>query len=681
MRSRWSPVAARGLSDLEALVLRSRLLGAEPSLVIHGGGNTSTKTVEPDHRGRPVRVLRIKGSGSDLATATARDFPALRLDDLLSLKDLARMDDGAMVTDLAKCLLDPAAPRPSIETLLHAFLPHPHVDHTHPDAILALVNHPDGAAIARRVLGPRIAVVPYVRPGFLLSRHAAAAARGRPDLEGLVLDKHGLVTFGATHAESYGRTIALVTRAERFLGARGRRRTATRPTLSAANRRAFAAAITPGLRGLMSAGGRMVLAHDGSPDALRYAADPALRRASQAGPATPDHVLHLKPWPLITPTVGGDPARWIRGTARAAARWARRYAAYLRAGLPRGLTPDPAVPRAVIVPGLGLFASGRDSRGAGIALDLLCRNARIQSLAAPLGTYRPVTERDLCAFEYWPNERFKLTLAPPERELARRIALVTGAASGIGRACAEVLARAGAHVVLADRDGAGARREAAALAARYGAGRAVGVAGDITTEAGAQAGVDAAWAAWGGLDLVVSCAGIARAAPVDALALADWEASLAVNATGHFLTARAAFRVMKRQGLGGAFAFIGTKNVPAPGAEFAAYSASKAAQVQLARVLALEGGPHGIRVNIVNPDAIFRGSRLWSAAVLRGRARTHGIAVGDLPEFYAKRNVLRREVLAEDVAEAVLFLLSDRSAKTTGAQLPVDGGVPAAFPR
>jgi NAD(P)-dependent dehydrogenase (short-subunit alcohol dehydrogenase family) len=338
-------------------------------------------------------------------------------------------------------------------------------------------------------------------------------------------------------------------------------------------------------------------------------------------------------------------------------------------------------PRVVLLPGLGMFTSGKDARTAGIVADIYHHTAWVIRAASALGPYTSLSPQDAFNVEFWPLELYKLQTAPAEKELARRVALVTGAASGIGRAVARRLAREGAHVVVTDLDAEGARRVAEAIAPDAGPARPLGVPMDVTSEDSVETAVAAAVEAYGGLDVVVSNAGIAHAAAIDRMALADWERSFAVNATGHFLVTRAALRVMKAQGLGGSLVFVATKNVMSPGKDFAAYSASKAAEAQLAKVAALEGGPHGIRVNLVNPDAVFRDSGLWSPEVRHERARAQGIAVEEIEEFYRKRNLLGVSVVPEDVAEAVLFLASDRAAKTTGCTVTVDGGVRDAFPR
>jgi rhamnulose-1-phosphate aldolase/alcohol dehydrogenase len=703
MESRYDEAATRELDELELLVHVSRLVGAETSLAVWGGGNTSIKRTEPDLRGRPVRVLRVKGSGSDLKSVTRRDFPGVLLDDLLALRERDDMGDQAMVDYLARCLQEPGSPRPSIETLLHGFLDAEAVIHTHADAIVALTNTDRGREVVQEVFGKEALWVPYRRPGFRLSKTVWEAVRAQPQAGGLVLEKHGLSTWGGTLREAYLATIELVSRAEARIreSARGRRvfGAPAVPVPDAATRRDVARAVAPVLRGLLGRDRRVILRFDDGDEVLALMSAPEARYLTQIGPATPDHTIYSKRVacyvPLADPT---SPAAVLEALSPAIEAFARDYAAYFEANRhdqvmrpgdvasaasepgPVPVLTDP-YPRVILLPGLGMFTSGKDARTAGIVADIYRHTAWVLGAASGIGRYVSLTARDAFDVEFWPLELYKLQQAPPEKELARRIALVTGAAGGIGRAVARRLAREGAHVVVADLDGAGAARVADEMAREGGPARPLAVQMDVASEASVEAGVAAVVEAYGGLDVVVSNAGIAHSAPIDRLALADWERSFAVNATGHFLVTRAALRVMKAQGLGGSLVYVATKNVMAPGKDFAAYSAAKAAEAQLAKVAALEGGPHGIRANIVNPDAVFRDSGLWSAEVRQERARAQGIRPDQVEEFYRQRNLLGAAVLPEDVAEAVLFFASDRSAKTTGCTLTVDGGVRDAFPR
>lgn len=686
MQSRWDEAALHGLDAVDRLAAISRWIGAETSLAVWGGGNTSVKVTEPDLLGRPVRVLRVKGSGSDLKSVVRRDFPGVRLPEVLALLDRDEMGDQEMVDYLARCLQEPAAPRPSIETLLHGFLDHEAVIHTHADAIVALTNTEGGRQAVEALLGADALWVPYQRPGFRLSKAVWAAVRRAPAARAIVLEKHGLSTWGPSLREAYDTTIELVTRAEERLAtaARGRRvfGPPVAPALDPARRRAVAGAVAPALRGLLGRDRRVVLAFDDSPDILELVSAPEAPRLTRIGPATPDHTIYSKRLPCFVPVDDPGCPEAVTGALRTAvADFARDYTAYVDAHRTAGAGPFDPWPRVVLVPGLGMFTSGKDARTAGIVADIYRHTAWVLRAASAIGPYASLSAREAFDVEFWPLELYKLQLAPPEKELARRVALVSGAASGIGRAVAHRLAREGAHVVVTDVDGEGAVRVAGEIAAAAGPARPLGVAMDVTSEASVAAAVAAAVGAYGGLDIVVSNAGVAHAGPIDGMALADWERSFAVNATGHFLVARAAFRVLKAQGLGGSLVFVATKNVMSPGKDFAAYSASKAAEAQLAKVAALEGGPHGIRVNIVNPDAVFRDSRLWSPEVRAERARAQGIPPGELEAFYRKRNLLGVSVLPEDVAEAVLFLASDRAAKTTGCTLTVDGGIRDAFPR
>ena len=700
MESRYQDEAVRGLDLVDQLVQVSRWVGAETSLAVWGGGNTSVKLTEPDLLGRPVRVLRVKGSGSDLKSVTRRDFPGVRLPEVLALLERDDMGDQEMVDYLARCLQEPGSPRPSIETLLHGFLDAEAVIHTHADAIVGLTNTERGREVVEDLFGKETVWVPYRRPGFRLSREVWAAIRARPEARAIVLEKHGLSTWGATLKDAYLATIDLVTRAEERLRAAARaRRPFGPPTVAAPDaetRKRVAREVAPILRGMLGRDRRVVLRFDDGEDIRELAGAPEAARLTRVGPATPDHTIYSKRLACFVPL--GDPASpaAVAGALRAAVTaFAQDYTAYFEAHRhgelmkPGGGAFSPSVtpaltdpyPRVVLLPGLGMFTSGKDARTAGIVADIYRHTAWVIRAASALGPYASLSAQDAFNVEFWPLELYKLQMAPPEKELARRVALVTGGASGIGRAVARRLAREGAHVVVTDLDAAGARRVAEEATADAGPARPLGLGMDVTSEASVEDAVSAAVDAYGGLDIVVSNAGIAHSAAIDRMALADWERSFAVNATGHFLVARAAIRVMKAQGLGGSLVFVATKNVMSPGKDFAAYSASKAAEAQLAKVAALEGGPHGIRVNIVNPDAIFRDSGLWSPEVRQERARAQGIAVEEIEEFYRKRNLLGVSVLPEDVAEAVLFLASDRAAKTTGCTLTVDGGVRDAFPR
>src|SRR5262245_11366275 len=686
MDSRWDDAAAAKLAGLDLLVYGSRLVGAETSLVVWGGGNTSIKQVERNHRGREVRVLRVKGSGSDLKSIQPKDFPGVRMDDILALLDRDDMGDQEMVDYLRFALQDPGGSRPSIETLLHGFLPAEAVIHTHADAVVSLTNNDNAATVLREVYGDEVAALPYRRPGFKISKEVADLLRARPNLRAILLEKHGTICWGGDVKAAYQATIELISRAEEAIAHRQRGRVrfggVQVEAPSPAERRRVALAVAPHLRGLVGRDRRAIVTFDDAPDVLEFAASAQAAGLCTLGPATPDHTIYTKRLPCFVPVDRpADAAAVTTALDGAVARFVGDYTAYFEGENREGATLTDAFPRVIVVGGLGMFTTGKDRRTAGIVSDIYHHTISVLGAATAFGRYVSPSARDAFDVEYWPPERYKLAQAPPEKELSRRVALVTGGAGGIGRAVAARLAAEGAHVVVADLDAAGARKAADEIAAAQGGGRALGLGMDVTSEVSVRAAFEECVLAYGGIDIVVSNAGIAHASPVDRMELADWERSFAVNATGHFLVAREGMRILRAQGLGGSFVFVATKNVMSPGKDFSAYSASKAAEAQLAKVLALEGGPDGIRSNIVNPDAVFRDSKLSSEDVRRERARAQGIGVDTLEDFYRKRNILARNILPEDVAEAVLFLASDRSAKTTGCTLTVDGGVKDAFPR
>src|SRR5216117_2063744 len=673
MKSRWNDAEAAKLEGLDLLVYASRLVGAETSLVVWGGGNTSIKTVERDHRGREIGVLRVKGSGSDLKSVQRKDFPGVRMDDIRALLERQDMGDQEMVGYLAHALQDPGGARPSIETLLHGFVDARAVVHTHADAIVSLTNNDRPREVLSGIYGKDVLALEYRRPGFKISREVADAIAEHPEARALVLERHGTITWGPTVRDAYDATIELITRAEEAIAERKRGRRVFGgprvPVSEPAARRAAALAAAPRLRGVLSRTRRVIVTFDDSPPVLEFVSSAHGPRLSQIGPATTDHTIYTKRLPCVVALDGAETGEPLMAAIEAAVE--RFVGAEL--GDPR--------PRVVLAPGLGMFTAGRDRRTAGIVNDIYHHTIDVIGGASTFGEYVSLSAKDAFDVEYWPLELYKLTLAPPEKELARRIALVTGGASGIGRAVARRLAAEGAHVVVADLDEAGARKTAHEIVATVGAGRALGLGMDVSREDSVSAGVEETVLAYGGLDILVSNAGVAHSCPVERLSLADWERSFAVNATGHFLVAREALKILIAQGLGGALVFVATKNVMSPGKDFAAYSTAKAAEAQLAKVLSLEGAPHGIRSNIVNPDAVFQDSKLWSDEVRRERAAAQGIPVTELEEFYRRRNLLGVRILPENVAEAVLFLASDRSAKTTGCTITVDGGVKDAFPR
>ncbi len=686
VRDRWDPAAAAGLDDLALLVHGSRLLGADPALVLWGGGNTSIKREETDHAGRTVAVMRVKGSGGDLKSIGPDGFPGVRLADIAPLRARRDMTDAEMTAYLARCLVEPDARRPSIETLLHGFLPDRVVFHSHADALLALTNNPDPARHVRAAMGPGFVLVPYRRPGFLLSKMVAAAREAAPRARGAVLLNHGLFTWAETVEEAYRAHVRAVRRAETYLRRHRRARpfgaTAPGRTPDGDARRAAAAALAPRLRGLLATPRRVVLRHDDGPELLAFAAAAAAPGLCRIGPATPDHLLHTKRLPcLVTPSDPLDPERTAREAARALDSWSAAYDRWVRRWNRDGHAVEDRKPRVLLVRGLGMWTAGRDPAQARVVGDIYGHTIGIMAATAGLGGFRSLTPKEQFRAEYWELELYKRTLLPPERLLARRVAVVTGAARGIGLAVAERFLAEGACAVLHDRDGERLRTAAGGLASRHGADRVLTVAGDVGSETDVARLFRTACATYGGVDLVVSNAGVAPTGGLDVLPLAEWERSLRVNATAHFLVAREGLRVLKAQGTGGAFVFVASKNVPVPGKDFGAYSAAKAAETQLARVLAVEGGSHGIRSNVLHPDAVFRDSALWSPALRADRARAQGLAAAEIEDHYRRRSLLGLEVRPEDVAEAALFFASDRSSRTTGSWLPVDAGLREAFPR
>jgi rhamnulose-1-phosphate aldolase/alcohol dehydrogenase len=678
---RWPAPGEVPGDPLGQVLLASHLLGSNRAVSNFGGGNTSAKGTTIDHVGREVDVMYVKGSGSDLATMRERDFTPLRLAEMLPLFEREAMSDEDMVAHLARCQLDPAAPRSSIETLLHAFVPAPHVHHTHPDGINVLAGTRDGERLVAECFGDEAAWIPYIRPGFTLARQVGAAVRENSGLKLVVLAKHGLVVWGETAEEAYRRTIEVINRAVAFVN--GRTQGAARfdgPAAVAAAPPADALrAVLPALRGALSSERAKVLVVDTSPRAVEFASSRAAAELTGVGAACPDHLVHTKRVPLWIPydPATDDAAALAARIRERATAYREEYRAYVERHGDDSTVPGDPDARVVIVQHIGLVGAGVTPKAARLSRDLYHRAIEVMAGAHALGGFVSLDERESFAIEYWPLELYKLSLAPPPGELQGKVALVTGAAGGIGRAVGERLAEAGACVAAFDLDAEGAAQAVAGLG---DAGVAVG--GDVTSEDAVAAAFAAAVDAFGGIDIVVSNAGVASSAPIEETTLAEWERNHAILGTGYFLVARAAFDVLRRQGRGGSVVFVASKNALVAGKNAAAYSSAKAAELHLARCLAEEGGSGAIRVNTVNPDAVLQGSRIWDSSWREERAAAYGIAPDALEEHYRQRTTLGVNILPEDIAEAVLHFASERrSGKSTGNVLNVDGGVPAAYPR
>ena len=679
--------ASEAKDDLDLLVYRSNLLGEDRRVCNWKGGNTSSKVKTKHVTGAEIDVMWIKGSGTDLATIKRSGFTGLKLAEVLPLFERDAMSDEEMVDYLLQTMLHPSMPRPSIETLLHAFIPYPHVDHTHPDSIVTICNLREGKAVAREIWGDSVAWIDYIRPGFTLAKLVGKAVREHPGLRGVLLGSHGLVTWGDSHRESYKNTIDLINEAQRWIDEQvakkpvlGGLRWAALPDEKA---REFLVQALPVLRGAVSRENRAVLHVDRSERILELVNSRDGKALALRGSACPDHLVHTKPLPLWVDfdPERDDAARLGELLAEGAERFKEEYLRYVAAcGKPGDPKMDP-YPRVILIPGIGMVATGKDKSTAMNTAGLYHRAAEVIRGAYAAGDFASMNPQDAYDVEYWPLELYKLTLAPPEKELARRVAYITGAASGIGRATAKKMAALGAHVVIADINGEGAAKVAAEIEKECGEGRALAVRVDVTDEAAVRRSFQEAILQFGGIDILVANAGLASATPFDETSVEDWDRNQNVLAKGYFLTAREGYRIMKRQGTGGSIIFVTSKNAMVASKGAAAYNAAKAAELHLARSLAEEAGPLGIRVNCVAPDAVLEGSSIWNSRWREERARAYGIAPDQLDEYYRKRTTLGVNVYPDDVAEAIVFFASDRSLKTTGCTITVDGGVAAAYMR
>jgi len=679
--------AAQIQPGLDELVYRSNLLGTDRRVCNWGGGNTSMKTIEKDFRGRDVEVMWVKGSGSDLATMKAAHFTGLRLEDIRPLIEREEMSDEEMVAYLAQCMIDAKHPRASIETLLHAFLPFPHVDHTHPDAIISICCADNGVEIAKEIFGNRFVWVPYVRPGFTLSKMIAEAVAQNPQAELVLMEKHGLVTWGENAEACYEKTIAMIQEAQSYIEARVKEETLfggqKYEALSVEERKRIVAQVMPAIRGAVGENNRMLLSYDDEADVLQFVNSKDAPVLSQVGAACPDHLVHTKMKPLYVEwdPESGDASGLKEALLTGIASFKQAYSEYFARNHQEGDRMFEAAPRVILIPGIGMINTGKSAAQAKISGALYHRAIAVMRGASALGRFVSLGESESFQVEYWPLELYKLTLAPPEAEFSRKVAFVTGGAGGIGSETCRRLTAEGAHVVVADLNFEGAQRVAQEINEQAGEGRAIAVKLDVTKEEEVIAAFEQAALTYGGVDIVVNNAGLATSSPFEETSLQEWNLNMNVLGTGYFLVAREAFKQMKTQGLGGNMVFVGSKNSVYAGKNAAAYSSAKALEIHLARCIAAEGGAIGIRVNSVLPDAVLQGSAIWSSNWRQERAEAYGIEPDQLEEYYRNRTTLLTNVYPKDIAEGIAFFASSRSEKTTGCMLTIDGGVPAAFSR
>lgn len=670
------------------LVARSNALGADPRNTNYAGGNTSAKgTVTDPVTSEPTELLWVKGSGGDLGTLTEAGLAVLRLDRLRALVDVypgvEREDE--MVAAFDYCLHGRGGAAPSIDTAMHGLVDAPHIDHLHPDSGIALATAADGEALTKECFGDRVAWVDWRRPGFQLGLDIAEVKRTNPRAIGVVLGGHGITAWGDTSEACQRHSLEIIRTAEAFLAEHGRAEpfgpvVAGYEALPEAERHAKAAALAPVVRGLASTDAPQLGQYNDSEVVLEFLSHESLSRLAALGTSCPDHFLRTKVRPLV---VDLPASASVEETVARLRELHEAYRADYAAYYDRHATPDsPAMrgadPAIVLVPGVGMFSFGKDKQTARVAGEFYVNAINVMRGAEAVSTYAPIDESEKFRIEYWSLEEAKLRRMPKPKALAGRVALVTGAGSGIGRAIAERLAAEGACVVVADLDADAAQQVASGIGTTD---RAIAVTANVTDADAVQAAVDAAALAFGGVDLVVNNAGLSISKPLLETTEKDWDLQHDVMAKGSFLVSRAAAKAMVEQGMGGDIVYISSKNSVFAGPNNVAYGAAKADQAHQVRLLAAELGEHGIRVNGVNPDGVVRGSGIFAKGWGAQRAAVYGVDEKDLGAFYAQRTILKREVLPEHVAAAVFALTGGDLTHTTGLHIPVDAGVAAGFLR
>jgi|UniRef100_UPI00404B1748 rhamnulose-1-phosphate aldolase/alcohol dehydrogenase len=653
------------LKPLHDLVARSQKIGADQSMVVYGGGNTSSKGEIKDHLGRLKKVLWVKGSGADMQYAIDRDYPALDLEELLALRGFDALDDDTMVDYVTRALVDPTSRRPSIETLLHGFLPAKHIDHVHADAICALTNHPQGEKSVREALGEEFAYVDWIRPGFNLSKIVGGLA----DYAGVVLAHHGLVVWDEDSDRCYQKTLDTVALADKYLDSLNKR-----PKADFQHQELPVEELKDLLLRLRGTIGKKQLLRTDSRLA-EIAARPDLKKIVALGSSSADHMLRIRP-KSATITLE-DAETGIK-------EFRENYAAYFEANkslLSAGYESHGNDPKVILVPGVGAVTTATTIKENTMLADIAFHTHGVAArVVDAFGDGDTISDAEVFGFDYWPMELFKLKNKPAPAQLDGNIVIVTGAGSGIGRGIALELGRRGAHVVLADIEATGIEEVESEFKSNKFNPPLLFV-GDQSQESDVVATVLKTVLHFGGLDGVILNAGIGVSDSLEDLTLEKWRRGLEINLTSAFMLTKEAMKTFRRQNLGGSLVYVASKNAFAPGAGFGGYSVSKAGMLQLMRIAAIEGGKFGMRANAVNPDAVFDNSKLWAGGVREQRAAAHGVKPEELEDFYASRNILNERVRSVDVANTVAHLLSPESSRTTGSVIAVDGGVAAAFPR
>ncbi|WP_240943386.1 bifunctional rhamnulose-1-phosphate aldolase/short-chain dehydrogenase [Janthinobacterium lividum] len=690
MTSLWDDAHAATLSEPELLLYRSNLLGSDMRITNFGGGNTSAKISMTDPlTGGAAEVLWVKGSGGDLGSIKLDGFSTLYMDKLHALKGRYRglaLEDE-MVAYLPHCTFNLNPRAASIDTPLHAYIARKHVDHMHPDAVIAIAACANSKALTHKIFEGELGWLPWQRPGYDLGLKLEALSQSQPNLKGIILEGHGLFTWGDTAKSCYEVTLAIIKRAEDWLAANSKQPVfggAKAAPLPAQERAALAQRLMPVLRGKISQDEYKLGHFDDSANVLDFVCSNDLLPLAALGTSCPDHFLRTKIRPFVIDfdPLNPDFDKLVAGLDDALAAYRADYIAYYtRCKHDNSPAVRDANPIIYLIPGVGMLSFAKDKATARIAGEFYVNAINVMRGANGVDTYVGLPEQEAFDIEYWLLEEAKLQRMPKPKSLAGRIALVTGGAGGIGQAVARQLLQEGACVMLTDIDGGALEEAEQALLKVAGRDNIATVRANITAEHEVESILNAAALRFGGVDLLVSNAGIASSAPVEDTTLEMWERNQSILVTGYFLVSRAAFRIMKQQQLGGSMVYVASKNGLVASGGASAYCTAKAAEIHLARCLALEGAPHGIRVNVVNPDAVIRGSRIWDGKWKEERAASNKIDSDDIEEFYRQRSMLKRSVLPEDIAEAVYFLSSEKAAKSTGNILNVDAGNAAAFTR